>query len=91
MVEITLLPLFRGGWGGPIFILEENPACQMIRKRHKEFQLSSSKRLKIVPCLKLETQHTTPTLEELQSSTELFNSVVDKNELSDHMQLYLAL
>ena len=42
--------------------------CQVIRKHHNKFQPSSSKRLKIIPCLKLEThdtRQTTATLEEL--------------------------
>ena len=43
-----------GGWGGPIFFLELNLACQVIRKHHTKFQPSSSKRLEIIPCLKLE-------------------------------------
>ena len=44
------------GWlGGLIFILEENLTCQVMRKQHTKFQLCSSKRLEIIPCLKLET------------------------------------
>ena len=48
IVEVSLLPLFRGwydGWGGPILILEENLAFQKITKHHIIFQPSRSKRL----------------------------------------------
>ena len=41
--------------GGPIFIPEENLTRQVIRKHHTKFQPFSSKRLEIIPCLKLET------------------------------------
>ena len=44
-----------GGWGGlgvPILILEENLAHHVIRRHHEKFQLASSKRLEIIPCLK---------------------------------------
>ena len=71
IVEVSPSNLFLGGWGGrggPIFFLEENLGCQVIRKHYTKFPSSSSKRLEKILCLRLETddtQQTTPTLEEL--------------------------
>ena len=77
-----------GGWGGPIFFLELNLACQVIRKHHTKFQPSSSKRLEKIPSLRLETDDTTddrrhdrrhPRLKNYSPRRNL-NSVVDKNK-----------
>ena len=78
-VEVSPSNLFLGGREGPIFFLEENLGCQVIRKHHTKFPSSSSKRLEKIPCLKLGTDDRRYPRLKNYSPWRNLNSVVDKN------------
>ena len=61
----------------------------LIRKYHKQFQPSNSKRLEIIPCLNLgtdDTRQTTPTLEEFRRGQKICKSLRLSAEIQEQPQ-----